>query len=168
MEKGDIQTLVQFNFWADDRIMATCEQIPFEKLKQPISPDPGWSNLLGILVHILDAEYGWRSVLQSRSADEILQPDDFSDLATLRSRWEAERATWLTYVSSLSDVDLDQTYGADPQNRLKVWQTIIHVITHGIQHRAEAAAILTGLGQSPGEFDFDVFLGENPENLSRT
>lgn len=28
--------------------------------------------------------------------------------------------------------------------------------------RSEAAAILTGYGQSPGELDFDLFLRENP------
>ena len=158
MEKREIITLVQFNFWADNRILAACEQLGFEQLKQPITPDPGWGNLFGILVHILDAEYGWRSVLQSESTEEILQPEDFADLAAFKSRWEAERAAWMAYVSSLSDEELDQTYGADPDNQLSFWRTLLHVITHGVHHRGEAAAILTGLGQSPGELDFDVFL----------
>lgn len=164
MEKRDIETLVQFNFWADAIILETCKQLPFEKLKQPITPDPGWGNLLGILVHILDAEYGWRSVLQSQSSDEILQPDNFANLAALRSRWEAERSAWVTYVSSLSAESLDQNFGADPENQLSFWQTLLHVVTHGVHHRGEVAAILTGFGQSPGELDFDVFLWENPED----
>ena len=163
MEKLEIETLVQFNFWANDRILEACEQLPFEKLKQPITPDPGWGNLLGILVHILDAEYGWRSVLQSRSSEEILQPDDFADIAALRSRWEAERSAWTAYVSSLSTDMINQSDGADPQHKLTVWQTIMHVVAHGVHHRSEAAAILTGLDQSPSELDFDVFLWENPE-----
>ena len=162
MEKREIEVFIQFNFWAGDRILEACESLPFEKLKQPVTPDPGWGNLLGILVHILDAEYGWRSVLQSQSSEEILQPDDFADLAALRSRWEAERSAWTEYVRSLSPNSIKQTYGADPQHKLTVWQTIMHVVTHGIQHRSEAAAILTGLGQSPGELDFELFLWENP------
>ena len=49
------------------------------------------------------------------------------------------------------------------QNMFKIWQTILHVVAHGIQHRSEAAAILTGYGHSPGEMDFDLFLNENPK-----
>lgn len=163
MEKREVEILVQFNFWADAKILEASDQLDFEQLKQPITPNPGWGNLLGTLVHILDAEYGWRSVLQSLSSDEILKPDDFSDVAALRSRWDAERAAWMAFVSSLSDGDFEQSYGADPNNQLSFWQTLMHVITHGIHHRGEAAAILTGFSHSPGELDFDVFLWENPE-----
>ena len=163
MEKSDLMTLIQFNFWADNRILESCEQLPFEILKQPHTPDPGWGNLLGILVHILDAEYGWRSVLQSKASNEILEEAHFGDLGSLRSRWETEQAAWFDYVSSLSEEEINQPFGSDPQDREKVWQTILHVVTHGIQHRSEAALLLTGFGYSPGELDFDVFLRENPE-----
>lgn len=73
-----------------------------------------------------------------------------------------ERSAWFDYAAGLSDESLDLGYGDNPQNGLKVWQTIVHVVMHGIQHRSEAAAILTGYGQSPGELDFDLFLRENP------
>jgi uncharacterized damage-inducible protein DinB len=35
-----------------------------------------------------------------------------------------------------------------------------HVITHGMQHKTEAAAILTGFGHSPGDIDLIVYLNE--------
>jgi uncharacterized damage-inducible protein DinB len=62
----------------------------------------------------------------------------------------------------LSEDSLNKGYGNDPTTSPKVWQTIVHVVNHGTQHRSEAAAILTGYGQSPGELDFDTFLIENP------
>lgn len=39
----------------------------------------------------------------------------------------------------------------------------MHVVIHGVQHRSEAAAILTDYGWSPGDLDFDVFLKAKPE-----
>ncbi len=165
MNKGDIVTLVHFNFWANERILSTCERISTDEFTRPHTPDPGWGSLRGILVHALDTEYGWRSVLQALDADNILEANDFDDVAALKSRWDAERAAWFDYLASLSDESLNLGCGDDPQNSSKVWQTILHVVIHGIQHRSEAAALLTEYGQSPGELDFDLFLKEKPEFL---
>ena len=101
-------------------------------------------------MHILDTEYGWRLVLQALDADEILGEDDFPTVAVLKSQRDIERAAWINYVAGLSTERLNLGNGNDAQNAPKVWQTIVHVVTHGIQHRSEAAALLTGWGQSLG------------------
>lgn len=163
MNKSNITTLVHFNYWASSRILAACERISLDEFTRLHTLDPGWGSLRGVLVHILDTEYGWRSALQSLDEDHILKEDDFSDVPALRTRWEKERIAWFDYVASLSDESINLGYGDDSLKGPKVWQTIFHVVTHGIQHRSEAAAILTGYGHSPGEIDFDLFLNENPE-----
>ena len=129
-----------------------------------VTPDPGWHSLRGILVHVLDVEYGWRCVLQSQDATTILDAADFADVAALRTRWQAEQEAWFAYVDGLSQEDLSVCHDPKDENGLTVWQRIVHVILHGGQHRGEAAAILTGYGQSPGEIDYDVFLQENVSN----
>ena len=35
-----------------------------------------------------------------------------------------------------------------------IWHMLMHLILHSMQHRSEAAAILTKVGQSPGDLDF--------------
>ena len=163
MKKSDINTLLHFNYWANNRILAACELISVEEFNCPVAPNPGWGSLRGILVHTLDAEYGWRSVLQALDEDHIMVADDFADVHVLKIRWDIERAAWFDYVNRLTDKGINLGYGDDPSKGPKVWQTILHVVTHGIQHRSETAAILTGYGHSPGELDFDLFLQENPE-----
>jgi uncharacterized damage-inducible protein DinB len=41
-----------------------------------------------------------------------------------------------------------------------LWHCLLHVANHGTQHRAEAAAILTAYGASPGDLDVTLFLNE--------
>jgi uncharacterized damage-inducible protein DinB len=163
MNKSDIATVIRFNFWANDRILAACAHLSADQFTCAVTPDPGWGSLRGILVHTLDAEYGWRSVLQGQDEEGVLEAADFADVAALKARWQIERAAWLDYAAGLGEERINQGYGDDPQQGPKVWQTILHVVTHGIQHRSEAAAILTGFGYSPGELDFDLFLYEQSD-----
>ena len=163
MDKQEIGTLIEFNFWANDHILAASERITAEEFTRQLQPDPGWGDFRSILVHILDTEYGWRLALQAQRAEDILAAADFPDVASLKARWEIERTAWLQYASGLSAERLGQSIGDGSANGMKVWQTILHVIAHGIQHRSEAAMVLTGYGQSPGEQDFDVFLQERCE-----
>jgi uncharacterized damage-inducible protein DinB len=159
MNKSDVSALIAYNFWADERIFATCEQITTEEFTRKIMPNPGWDSLRGILVHVVDAEYGWRLNLEAQDASEILDEGDFARVSELRNRWNTEHTAWLEYEAGLREDVLNASSG----NTLKVWQVIFHVVNHGTQHRGEAAAILTGYNHSPGELDFDTFLSEHPE-----
>lgn len=160
MNKNDISTFVHFNFWANGRLLAACEQLTPEEFKGEITPNSGWGSLREILVHILDTEYGWRSILQAQEANRILEAADFEDVVALKTRWDIEQTAWIDYVTNLKSEEINQSYGQDSHSGLSVWQTIMHVVTHGIQHRSEAAFILTDYGYSPGELDFDIFLRE--------
>lgn len=161
MDKSEISVLISYNFWADERILATCEKITTEEFTRKFEPNPGWGSLRGILVHVLDTEYGWRSVLQAQTDSAILEEAEFADVLELKTRWETEHAAWLAYEADLNQEILNSGYGNDPGTSLKAWETIVHVVNHGTQHRSEAALILTGYSRSPGELDFDTFLTEH-------
>lgn len=160
MNRHDISTLIHFNFWANDQILSTCKQLTTEEFKREVIPNPGWGSLRGILVHTLDTEYGWRTALQ-QLPDAILEESDFPDVMALTARWASERTAWLDYVAGLNDGHLNQRYSKTAQDSPTVWQTIMHVVMHSIQHRSEAGYILTGYGYSPGELDFGIFLRES-------
>ena len=161
MNPNDMTTLIRFNFWANDRLIRACDRLTWDELTRPITPDPGWGSLLEVLIHILDTEFGWRAVLQAQDADKILEASDFSHMAALKSRWDIEKTAWLDFVDELTGADLEKAFREESHNGPNVWQVIVHVITHGIQHRSEAAMVLTGYGYSPGELDFAVFMQEN-------
>ncbi len=164
MNKREITTLIRFNFWANARILTACRNLAPEAFAREVNPDPGWGNLRAVLVHALDTEYGWRSVLQAQDSAHILEASDFKDVGNLITRWDLEKEAWFDYLAGLSDEHLNRAYREDSPDGPRVWQIITHVVMHGVQHRSEAALILTGYGHSPGELDFAIFLQENPDS----
>ncbi len=160
MKSADIKLLYQYNEWANNRILDAAEKLSPEQLTQ--ANDFGWGSLRGALVHILDAEYGWRLYLSNRGEGWIKE-GDFSDLPAIRERWQAEnRALW-EYLNSLSDEDLDGRVGYEVKGGARhhiLWHCLVHVVNHGTQHRSECAALLTSFGASPGDMDFTVFLSQ--------
>ena len=143
VNKNELLTLARYDFWANGRLLATAQSLTMNQLTEPLDPDPGWGTLRGILVHMLDTEFGWRATVQAQDADTILQEEDFPDIASLQAQWIKEEAAWLAFINGLTSEQLSQPYG-DPPSGMVVWQTIMHVLLHSMQHRSEVAFNLTG------------------------
>jgi len=83
---------------------------------------------------------------------------------SLEQRWYDEEMAMRDYLASLTDDDLTHlvryTTGSGQKRERVLWHCLLHGVNHGTHHRSEAAAILTGYGQSPGDLDFTVFLNE--------
>ncbi|MCY4018252.1 MAG: DinB family protein [Chloroflexi bacterium] len=161
MNCKDIELLFQYNDWANERILDRAEEVSVEQLTAP--NEFGWGSLRGALVHLLDAEYVWRNLLNGGVSIGELKPEDFANVSAIRARWAEERSAFWHYLNSLSDDDLAGTvsYEGDGIMRHRVlWHCLAHVVNHGTQHRGECAALLTGFGHSPGNLDFTVFLSE--------
>lgn len=158
MHTSDIVTLVSYTFWADLRVLSACEKVSPEDFVRAASPDPGWHSLRGTLVHALDTAYGWRTALQSIEDTGVIDERQFADAVSLKQRWEEERNAWMAYVTELTDDELNAIWWAQGDSKRTRWQTILHVVNDLTHHRSEAAAMLTGYGQSPGELDFDQYI----------
>jgi len=161
IKREDIQLLLRYNDWANDRILNCAEQVTSQQLSA--ANDFGWGSLRGALVHLMEAEYAWRVLLKDGDHIEWLQPEDFPDVAAIRQRWAIERAEFWRYFEGLSDENLSSviSYEGDEIRHRVLWHCLAHVVNHGTQHRAECAALLTGFGHSPGNLDFTEFLLED-------
>ena len=162
MNKEDIQLLYKYNCWANTRILNAASNLTPEQFLAPASFPH--RELRGTLTHALFAEWLWRSRLQGESPTQHFKPEDFPTFDSLRVRWREEEKALNSFVEGLTDEKLSGTFqykttrGEVMENVL--WQVMTHVVNHGTQHRSEAAAILTELGQSPGDIDLIVFLRE--------
>jgi uncharacterized damage-inducible protein DinB len=161
MNKDEVQLLIDYNEWANARVLQAAGQAGEEAFIAPARLSYG--SLRGTLVHILSTEITWRQRWQGGvSPTALLAESDFETLADLRWRWVAEAQSLRRFITELDGATLNRplaytnTRGIKYQNVL--WQLIAHVVNHGTQFRAEAAVTLTQLGHSPGDLDLLAFI----------
>lgn len=162
MNKQDILTLYKYNQWANAKILNAAANVTEEQFLAGASFPHG--GLRSTLVHTLFAQWIWRSRWEGNSPTYRLKPEKFPSFASLHARWVAEEALLMAFVEKVTDEQLNQvmeyknTKGSPKQQVL--WKMMAHVVNHGTQHRAEAAALLTDFGCSPGDVDMIYFLDE--------
>jgi uncharacterized damage-inducible protein DinB len=162
MNTQDIQLLYQYNCWANKRILDAAEKVNQEQFLASASYPHG--GLRGTLTHTLFAEWIWRQRWQGEPPTQRIKPEDFPTFDALRARWMEEEKLLMAFVGGLTDEKLNSTFSykttkGEPFERI-LWQAMAHVVNHGTQHRSEAAAMLTELGQSPGDIDLILFINE--------
>ena len=162
MNIQDIQFTYDYNYWANGKILAASEKVTQEQFLAPA--DFPFGGLRGTLVHLMDAEYGWRVFFETKKFGEDLNVDDFPNPKSLEELFHAEEKAMRAYLSSLKDEDMESHLRYTTDTGIKrdriLWHCLLHVVNHGTQHRSEAASILTSYGASPGDLDFTVFLNE--------
>jgi uncharacterized damage-inducible protein DinB len=102
---------------------------------------------------------------------ELAKVED-GDVSAIRTSFERVHERLEEMVGSSNEVSLHekitlQNPDADGQMRTwqrKRWQVLVSVGTHGMQHRGEAALILTSLGHSPGEIDYSYWSWRTKED----
>lgn len=154
-----VRTLFAYSSWATTRVLDTAERLAPEQLRAPALA--GLPPILDTLAHTLGAEVIWRQRWEGQSPRVVLSPADLPTLAALRERWAAEGAALQARLDALDDQALARSISySDTKGRpftTPLWQILAHLANHGTQHRAEAAAMLTALGHSPGDLDMILY-----------
>lgn len=162
MNKEDILTLFKYNQWANAKIINAAANVTNQQFLADASFPHG--GLRGTLTHILFAQWIWRNRWEGVSPSYRIKPDEFPSFTAFHARWLSEEALLMNFVHGSTDDTLNQviqyrnTKGVPMQQVL--WKMMAHVVNHGTQHRAEAAALLTEYGCSPGDVDMIYFLDQ--------
>jgi uncharacterized damage-inducible protein DinB len=159
MTHRDLLTLVEFNYWARDRMFDSVSSLMADQFVQPLGNS--FSSVRDTLVHIYSAEWVWFMRWQGTSPTEPLKPQDYPDLATVTAEWRDLESRIRAYVDGLDDelvlraLDYRQMNGQ--AFRSPIWQMVQHVVNHGTYHRGQVATLLRQLGAKPAGTDLIVF-----------
>ncbi|MBL8098108.1 MAG: DinB family protein [Anaerolineales bacterium] len=164
MNLKDVLFMFEYNYWGNKKILTACKNITQEQFLAPA--DYPFGGLRGTLLHVVDGERLWRVLFETQrvTEDEDLIADDFPNFDSLEKKFQEEEKLMRAYLSKLKDEDMEShlkytTTEGVHRDRI-LWHCFYHLINHGTQHRAEAAALLTNYGSSPGDLDVTVFLNE--------
>ncbi len=164
MRVADLIILYDYNYWANDHILRPAAALTNAQFTA-LTRFPH-DSLRSTLVEIMDAERTWLDLFQGKPWPDRLEREAFPDLATLHAQWHQEEAKVRAFLATLADEDLDQlvtvtTRSGESGVTASRGALMVQPVTHGTQHRSEAAQILTEFGRSPGDYDLVYYLVEH-------
>jgi uncharacterized damage-inducible protein DinB len=160
-----IQTLYNYNSWANGRVLDATAQLTPEQFLESV--EASFASVRDTLVHTMNGQWIWLSRWQGISPRSLFNPAEFPDVTAIRSRWDKIEADSRAFVDRLDQAKLGQIIHYENTTgepyAFPLWQLMVHQVNHATQHRSEVAVILTQFGHSPGELDLIRYL-----NLERT
>ena len=150
MNPDFIRQILDFHYWARDRVMRATEALSAEQYVRPMGNS--FSSIRDTLNHVYYAEWVWYSRWNGVSPTAF-PSDDIPDLAALRLRWSGLEGKVRAYVTGASATDLQRvipyrlmsgTEGTSP-----LWQMVVHVVNHATYHRGQVTTMLRQLGAAP-------------------
>jgi uncharacterized damage-inducible protein DinB len=151
MNIEEARTLVNYNYWARDRVLAAVDALSTEQFTCAVTSSFGC--VRDTLVHVLSAESVWLSRWKGEARTGFLQNSDFPDSATLRKAWQEDEAKMRAFFETMDDAGLARVidykaFNGQPFSN-PLYQMVQHVVNHGSYHRGQITTLLRQLGVAP-------------------
>jgi uncharacterized damage-inducible protein DinB len=157
MTPNQLQTQAHYNLWANQRLLEASATLTTEERERDLRAS--FVSLQGTLIHILWGERGWLSFWQTGSFGPRPTPGDYPDFASLQRAWTTHDEVYVTFLSSLTQADLDAPRILDATT-YALGELIQHALNHSTYHRGQVALLLRQLGHTPPFTDYHDFLSE--------
>jgi uncharacterized damage-inducible protein DinB len=147
----DIGALLDYHYWARDRLLAAVEPLSDEQRTRDLGSS--FKSIHDTLVHIFRAEWAWHSRWHNVSPTALSQAGELPDLATLQMRWTALEQQVRGFVDAAGDEGLQRVYEykslAGVTGQSPLWQMVQHVVNHASYHRGQVTTMLRQIGATP-------------------
>jgi uncharacterized damage-inducible protein DinB len=115
------------------------------------------------VVHMISADDVWFSQLRGAVDSTEFPPVDFDDRDLIRTHWDRIEGMMRETLENLRDDMLFTKPFPDHEEDhvLTMWQTLLHVVNHGTDHRAQLLRQLSDLGVKTAYQDYIFYTYEH-------
>ncbi|HUL73850.1 MAG TPA: DinB family protein [Vicinamibacterales bacterium] len=153
MNLAELRLLVDFNYWARDRLLSAVGTLTPEQYSRDLGSS--FRSVRATLVHMYSAEWIWYTRWQGTSPTTPLSVDDYPDLSTLRAAWVALESQIRSYLDRVGEAGASRVMEYKLINgqpgKSVFWQMLQHVVNHGSYHRGQVTTMLRQLGAAPSK-----------------
>jgi uncharacterized damage-inducible protein DinB len=153
MNLQDLRTLLDYHYWARDRMFEALEPLTAEEVNRDMGNS--FKSIRDTVTHLYAAEWAWYSRWQGTSPDKLLPADMFPDLAAVRLAWTDLEAKMRAYVEELEEANvttvIEYTLLSGQPGASPLWQMLQHVVNHASYHRGQVTTMLRQLGAQPAK-----------------
>lgn len=151
MNLEDLRALLDFHYWARDRMLEAVEPLSPEQFTRDMGSS--FRSVRDTLAHIYSAEWIWLLRWHGESPAAMLASDTFPDLAAIRAAWRENESRMYGFLNGLDANRINQRVeykatGGQPMASI-LWRMVQHVVNHASYHRGQVTTMLRQLGVDP-------------------
>ena len=151
MNREELRLLVDFHYWARDRMLEALEPLTPEQFTRDLANS--FRSIRDTVVHIYSAEWVWLTRWMGHSPTAALSAAQFPDLAKFRTAWEELEPKVRSFLEGNNTDDLARRIeyrliNGQPGASI-FWHMLQHVVNHASYHRGQVTTMLRQLGLTP-------------------
>jgi uncharacterized damage-inducible protein DinB len=153
MELRDLQILLDYHYWARDRMLAAVDPLTPDQLNRDLGSS--FKSVRETIVHIYAAEWAWCSRWNGQTPTAFPPVDTFPDITTIRAKWSTMESEVRAVLDRMGHEGVDtvmeyRLLSGEPR-RSVFWHMLQHVVNHASYHRGQVTTMLRQLGAKPPE-----------------
>ena len=152
MTKEEIDALLDYHYWARDRMLTAFDILTPEQFTQPI--ESSFKSIRDTVVHMMGAEAVWYSRWRG-NPQGMIAAEGLGDVASLRAAWGELESGVRVFFRELGAEKIDtrmeyKSLKGEPHSS-SFKQTLQHVVNHASYHRGQVTTMLRQIGVKPPE-----------------
>ena len=153
MNLQDLLTLLDYHYWARDRLLAALAPLTPEQFNRDLGSS--FKSIRETVVHTYAAEWAWHSRWQGQSPTTLMTSEAFPDVAAIQSAWADHEKKMRAFLERLGEDDvarvIDYKLLSGQPGSSPFWQMLQHVVNHASYHRGQVTTMLRQLGATPAK-----------------
>lgn len=151
MTRTELLNLVDYHYWARDRMFTALEALPAADYAKPLGNS--FASVRDTAVHLYLAEWIWLQRWHGVSPVTPPPGANYPDVASLRAAWAGLEAEVRGYAEGLDESRLHER--VEYRNLAGVaasssrWTMVQHVVNHASYHRGQVTTMVRQLGGTP-------------------